>query len=1046
MNWSILGIAPTKDKKAITAAYRAKLKVTNPEDKPEEFKALRAAYEEAIRLADQADVAPARDDSPVGLWMEQVRALYGDFAARIQSENWRRLLNDDVCIGLDTRPLAEDALLRFLMEDYFIPQSVWQVLDDVFEFAVRAEELCETYPRDFIEHAVLNGIRFAPTMGYNLFAPGVNAADCDQLRRLYYQASHMSADEMGSVLDQMEALSESHPYCRALRLHWMKENGQKTEAVAGFHALAAEYPQDIPLNMDLANACMEAGDAATAEAAVRKVLSINPEHIYAKRTLAECLAGKGLYDDAKEYIYEILHAAADDPIMMDQLAQRLRVWNEALIAQREEKHRADPADSKNAIELAWCYIQNERMEEALELANSIDPDCDDQYAYHNLMGKLHHNMQNCETALPYLERAEELLRNMTPDGTTETEKRLRRYPEMLQVVGNCLMQLGRAEEAKEKFARALEIAPENPEVLTIMGRIHYSTGDFEQCAQILQRLVQLSPGSWFGNTILSMALYRLHRDREAFDAINRALSVQGGDLSLYVQKMQILLRNGVFDEVHATLDFLKEAGAPADISLDWIRAQLTEFEEKNEKKAFKQYQTIARQVEDGADFLAVSSLYYRMTVLMGDQMNANKPEDREILMDMLEKGLAADKYDEDCLAYKAWLLKKAGKLDEAIEMYRSLNTPNADMKLAELYYKDLNRYARKALECYEQMLRKRQTPELYFYAATCRRYMGDYEGARRYYLRELEMDPMDVDGYNGLTFTCEAQGNYEEALTWINKGIAVMWETENFYGWLIEHQIQVLRRLGRYTEALAAADDAMSRSDYDGWQTKFDTCCQAGMWDQARGVIDQWKKADRGNYAADKAAATLNLLTGKMFMATLAMGRIKHKVDFEEEQDFRLTLADLECNHKRQIQIWSRRAQQDPESDHALMNLAMAQWWGGDRSGAKESAQKAMEIIDRTLQEHRVDIALFRSRRSILLAILGDVDAARTELAEVRKLPLCQHCSYGSCKDADIFEADIEEIAGDRQKATQLYHAGRKNWPDELDFAAGEARMKKKGK
>ena len=33
MDWSILGIQPTKDKKAITAAYRQKLRQTNPEDK-----------------------------------------------------------------------------------------------------------------------------------------------------------------------------------------------------------------------------------------------------------------------------------------------------------------------------------------------------------------------------------------------------------------------------------------------------------------------------------------------------------------------------------------------------------------------------------------------------------------------------------------------------------------------------------------------------------------------------------------------------------------------------------------------------------------------------------------------------------------------------------------------------------------------------------------------------------------------------------------------------------------------------------------------------
>ena len=50
---TILGIEPTKDKKAITKAYRGKLAQVNPEDRPEEFKALRGAYEEALKLADK---------------------------------------------------------------------------------------------------------------------------------------------------------------------------------------------------------------------------------------------------------------------------------------------------------------------------------------------------------------------------------------------------------------------------------------------------------------------------------------------------------------------------------------------------------------------------------------------------------------------------------------------------------------------------------------------------------------------------------------------------------------------------------------------------------------------------------------------------------------------------------------------------------------------------------------------------------------------------------------------------------------------------------
>lgn len=50
--WKILGISKTKDKNKIRRAYAKALKNSNPEEKPEEFKKLRKAFEEAIEFAD----------------------------------------------------------------------------------------------------------------------------------------------------------------------------------------------------------------------------------------------------------------------------------------------------------------------------------------------------------------------------------------------------------------------------------------------------------------------------------------------------------------------------------------------------------------------------------------------------------------------------------------------------------------------------------------------------------------------------------------------------------------------------------------------------------------------------------------------------------------------------------------------------------------------------------------------------------------------------------------------------------------------------------
>lgn len=106
--WIRLGIEPTNDLDAIRLAYRGRLPAHHPETDPEGFKALRAAYDEALRLArEQETAAPDDREQPA----EEAAAhpalisfhtLLEEPALRFDPQAWQRYIAE-----LDELPLDE---------------------------------------------------------------------------------------------------------------------------------------------------------------------------------------------------------------------------------------------------------------------------------------------------------------------------------------------------------------------------------------------------------------------------------------------------------------------------------------------------------------------------------------------------------------------------------------------------------------------------------------------------------------------------------------------------------------------------------------------------------------------------------------------------------------------------------------------------------------------------------------------------------------------------------------------------------------------------
>lgn len=1048
MDWTILGIKETKDKKEIVAAYREKLKETNPEDSPEAFMALRSAYEEALRLAEQEETPKA--EGPVALWMEKVKAVYFDYKKRLDPECWKELLRDDVCVAIDKKPQAEKALLEFFMENYYIPRKIWMLLDDCFGFAERKEALYESYPKDFIDFVVIEGINFESSLPFDMFEPGENAKECDDYRRIYYRANRSSGEEFEKLLDQLESLSEQHPYGRALRCIYLTQTDRVEEGRKGYIEISEQYPEDATLGYNAASIYLDEGDPEKALAKVEAILAGEPMHYRAKRLQAQALAALERYDDAKEVVYRLYDMAAGDQRETDYLSGLLKDWNQRLIEGREKRLAETPEDGDNALELGWCYLQSNREEDALNICRQVKPGSCDEFQYHNLYAKTLYALKKYEEAIPHFKAAAEISKNTASDGTEETARRIHKQPEMLQLLGSCQYLTGKKEEGRKNYEEALKLSPDEPAIMLNMISCMLSDKDYSGAEELAKRLTVLQPSAYSGYYLLSVALYEQGRDRDAFDAINRALGNDGSELWGYIHKMRILERNGVWEEIREIIKFLRDNGVEDHSAVLWFEAELTEVLDKDPDKALELYKALAERIENGEPLEWAAMVYFNIAILMeGQKTDEDKDAKLEKISAVLDKGLEKDPLNEGCMDFKAWILKSQKEYDEALKLYKKLEeNPNhkssVDRALGDIYYQDLSRNAKLALEYYLKVPEYEEYADLMFYIGTCYRYLYDYRNAENIFKTMKEKFPDDVDGWRGLSFVYESENRAEEALAEASIVLDMKKKAGETDAQAINHKIRLERRANRPMDALRTVDELIPVKDSTPLSLKFDIMAQFGMWREAEELLKNWKSLKKEVKQQAYSELRFLVLTGELREAKIKMmlssglaerDRVKIKDDIANLNGDYRTLAIIRENNRK-----TRN-----NDTFSLLKLMECYSMQGKKDKAVKCAEELKPRIEADIAGDHRNEPMHRTRLANVLAVLGKFEEAKAELTVARSIPLCEDCDYCSCKDADLVEAEVLELEGDLERAAKLFNDGLDNWPDEVEFITGIKRMEKRG-
>ncbi|MNW27206.1 Beta-barrel assembly-enhancing protease [compost metagenome] len=266
--------------------------------------------------ADVDEGTESDDVNTVEAFMEHLEDIYYVMAERVRVENWAVLLSTDVMWNASLQEELSEEVLDFMEEHYFVPPSVWGMLEQAFGW----KERMLTDPDEFGEqYTNVQLYAFHPMyetdLGYSCVATLEDelAEQYLELREEAYHALRFGRRaQAGIKLEEAEAIFSADPDLMRLRIRFAQMSGQEEEVLEYCTRYLQLDPGDEEITLIRARIWIKLGQAAEAEVVVSDLVKQSPEHREALNLLGQCQWHTGRYHEARETYQRLMELDPED--------------------------------------------------------------------------------------------------------------------------------------------------------------------------------------------------------------------------------------------------------------------------------------------------------------------------------------------------------------------------------------------------------------------------------------------------------------------------------------------------------------------------------------------------------------------------------------------------------------------------------------------------------------------------------------------------------------------------------------------------------------
>lgn len=856
MVWRILGIQPTQDKSSIKERYHERLTEVNPEDDAEGFKRLREAYEEAMRQAEgkgQSDTAEheEKEKDEIDLWLDKAEQVYWYIDRRNDIEQWKQLLEDPVCMALDTSLEARERFLAFLMTHNYLKQEVWKLINREFQVEQDKEELAEQFPRNFLDYVIYQ-VENENFMTYeSIEIRGLDEAQIsvdDYLHEYFEIKAQIDRQQYEGCRQRLEQLKDYevyHPYEDVERMRLLIQENQKAEAVALGERMQKTYADDVYVGFWAGRAYWSNEQWEEAYQCWQHVMECLPDHYTARVGLIQYYMKKEDFLKAKELIMEILEINGRDEMVLG----FMREVNEHLIGYYWEMAKKEPEVRKPAVEACWCMFQNEQFQETIAELKQLDirPEEPEYYDYVNMMGRCYLSLEDNENAVIYLKKWNEEWEKLVDDGSEKYQKRQKREGFIKSVIGVAYQNMKQYEQAEYYLKQGIEKEAEAYVRHSFMDRLallYYDFGEYEKCIETATNLIKEDAGYYPAYLRRQMAYYEMRNGQKVVDDYYRAVEIFPNYYKPYLLAVEVFCIYRQYEDAKKVLDAAAEHGVK-QVMLEYWRVRIQRMQAESPEayeKALELCQKLREEIKKQER----------------DKKAGQKSEEEALDEFAEQEGMPEDQLALEDLIYEEILIQKdAEHYDQALALvqyelarngrsYRLHRIKGDCLREKEQYEQALQEY---------HILRKefpqeaQKDGELPYYCGICYKKLGREEQACSSFQAALERNPKHprahyelMQIYKHRYMRYELPEAYKQAVeeaglqlqvspyayNYIERGIlymenyefdkaladykkAIELEPEDAYGYM--NMGDVLRIQGNYKEAIACYRNAIKRLD-----------------------------------------------------------------------------------------------------------------------------------------------------------------------------------------------------------------------------------------